>query len=199
MMDPSSVSTPPQRGQWKASGGLHQASGQPPLPPAVKVGGIAALGVLLIAAMLLGVLFGGGFAPRGSASPTPTPELILDPPIQVGAFVRGETESSQVPDATAQRIVHAAYKDGANEVLFIMTWPESDLTGRLDDAGIAAEAQEPTEEGDKTLCGTSVDSSLPGCGRVVKDTVLILISIQGTLTQPSLLAMLDEFESAVTP
>ena len=42
MMDPSSVSTPPQRGQWKASGGLHQASGQPPLPPAVKVGGIAA-------------------------------------------------------------------------------------------------------------------------------------------------------------
>lgn len=183
---------------WRASEPLHNDPSQPSIPAAVKIGGAAAIGILLIGALLIGVLLGGGFQPTAAGSTSPSPKLIMEPPVQIGAFVRGDVIASEVPAPGTKRIVHATYKDGANEVLLMMTWPEEDLGAPMEDAAIEA-APVDNAEGKDTRCGTSLDSSLPGCGRLVDSTALLVISIQGTLTESDVLKVLDEFERSVTP
>lgn len=160
---------------------------------------VAAAGpALLVVLLVLGGIIGGALGRSvGTTSPTPssspTPPYVMDPPIQVGDLVRGAVTESSGPAPENQRIVRADYSDGVNKVIFVMTWPEDDVSTYVADAGVEG-ANEVGRAG--TLCGTSLDTSLPACGRISQGTGLLLLAVTEHATA-ELATQLAAFEDAV--
>ncbi len=152
--------------------------------------------ILLIVGAFVGAALGRSAAvPEAvTSSPSPTPAFALEPPVQVGDLVRGEVTESSGPAPENQRIVRADYSDGANRLIFVMTWPEDDASAYVADAGVESVVQ----AGDGVLCGTSVDTSLPACGRVVDGTGLLLLAVTEQATA-DVAELLDEYTEAVAP
>lgn len=169
----------------------------PPEPPQRRQWWVAAAGpALLVLLLVLGGLVGGALgrsAVPKDPSPGPEPSFAVDPPVQVGDMVRGEVTESSGPAPENQRIVRADYSDGVNKVIFVMTWPEDDVDSYLADAGIEG----ASAIGAGTLCGTSVDTSLPACGRIAQQTGLLLLAVTEHATS-DVATLLGEFEAAVT-
>lgn len=149
--------------------------------------------VLLIVGALVGASLGRmSAAPASSSSPSPSPSFALEPPVQVGDLVRGEITESEGPAPDNQRIVRADYSDGANRMIFVMTWPVTDASAFVSDAGVEG----IVDSGGGTLCGTSIDTSLPACGRVLDGTGLLLLAVTEQATS-DVAALLTDFEAAV--
>lgn len=206
---PSPAHSDPDSPEWKSVGAPH--SERPPLPRAVKVGGFALLGLILIAAILIGVALGGGFggpSDGASSEPTRSPALTMDLPVQVGEYVRGEITTSQGPAPDNKRIARADYSDGENSVVLLLTFPEPDLGDFLEAAGIETGTDpsgSPSSDPSSTVnlprdvrCGTSVDTSQVACARVVDETGLLLATVTPQDTQ-RVEELLEEFQAAVTP
>lgn len=184
----------------------------PPLPRHIKWGGLGLLAVLVVAAVLIGVALGGGFG-SGNPGATASPGLIMDPPIQVGEYVRGRT-SSPDPGASpsADRQVSAEYSDGAASIVFMMVWPRDDLAKFMDDAGVKVGAEpsasasptaspEPSASGfqdPSILCGISADTNGIACAKLVDGTGVMVAGLSGQ-QEEEIAFLLDEFEQAVTP
>lgn len=208
--DPAKEST---TSGWRVVG-AHGTAPHPPLPPHVKWGGLGLLALLVAAAVLIGVALGGGFDRSGEhPGPTASPELIMDPPIQVGEYVRGRVSSAD-PQASAgsDRQVSADYSDGVASIVFLMVWPRDDLRGFMEDAGVEIGAEptpsssatpgvEPTVTGVRDagiVCGVSADTDGIACAKVVRDTGLMVAALSGQ-QEEEIAFLLEEFEQAVTP
>lgn len=199
---------------WRA---VESAVGpQPPLPPAVKWGGLGLLALVIVGAILIGIGLGGGFGQgEPSATTSPTPELAMDPPIQVGEYVRGRL-SSTGPTASngSNRQVGADYSDGTAGIFFLMVWPQSDLRQFMTDAGIDLAAAPTTpspasspatgspaateNSGDEVVCGVSQDTDGVACGKLVRGTGVMVAALDAQ-AEEEIRTLLDEFEQAVTP
>lgn len=183
--------------EWRpVAPGEHRA--RTPLPPAVKWGGLGILALLLVGAVLAGIAMGGGFAPADSPSPTPTPALAMEPPVQVGDFVRGELTESQGPAPAQQRIVRADYSDGAAKLVLLLTFPEHDVADFLLAAGIERPEAGEVVGLDGVACGVSADTTRPACGKVVDNTGLLVVSLTDT-GEAEVRELLSEFETSLTP
>ena len=90
--------------------------------------------------------------------------------------------------------MRADYSDGADKLIFVMTWPEEDLSAYVTDAGV----QSANEAEPGTLCGTSIDTTFTACGRIKEETALLLLAVTEQ-TEPAVLHLLGEFDAAVTP
>lgn len=191
--------------EWKAVGS-EAADARPPLPHHVRVGGLVALGLLLIVAVIAGIGLGGGFGPTSSSpSPSPTPELTMEPPLTLGSYVRGELKKSD--DGT---LTSADYSDGTASIVLIMRWPQSDVATFMGDAGFVASATpDPSPEASASesgepvdvICGSSKDYSAEttvGCGTVERDTGLMVVALSSQ-EEEEIRSLLTEFEQAVTP
>ncbi|HSO69923.1 MAG TPA: hypothetical protein VLQ67_09815 [Arachnia sp.] len=186
-----SSSPTPTRAAWTA---VSDDTTQPPAPWFGRLLGPAIAAALVVAGGLIGAGLGGATGSSESPTPAPSPKLTMDPPVQVGDLVRGDVTESGGPAPENQRIVRADYSDGVNKVIFVMTWPEEDAATYVADAGV----EDAAEVGGGTLCGLSVDTSLPACGRVTEETGLLLLAVTEHATQ-DLAVLLTEFQTAVTP
>lgn len=212
---PERAAEPTPSDDWRA---VDSAAGpHPPLPPAVKWGGLGLLALLLVGAILAGIGLGGGFGSGGSSSPEPTPELTMEPPIQVGDYVRGRLSTTE-PSASvgSTRQVGAEYSDGSVGIVFLMVWPKDDLTTFMTDAGIDLDAapatpapssspSEPatasasaTTAGGDIVCGVSQDTERVACGKLVRGTGVMVAALGGQVEE-EIRTLLGEFEQAVTP
>lgn len=187
-----SSSPTPTRAAWTA---VSDDTTQPAAPWWGRLLGPAIAAALVVAGGLIGAGLGGATGSSESPTPTPSPKLIMDPPVQVGDLVRGGVTESNGPAPENQRIVRADYSDGVNKVIFVMTWPEDDAVTYVADAGVEDAAE---VGGPGTLCGLSLDTSLPACGRVTEETGLLLLAVTEHSTH-DLAVLLTEFETAVTP
>jgi hypothetical protein len=170
-----------------------------PLPPAVKYGGLALLALLLVAAVLIGIALGGGFTPK-EPEPTkpPTPALSMEPPVQVGDFVRGDLATSEGPAPAHQRIVRADYSDGTNKLVLLLTFPETDVADFLAAAGVEHPEGGVVELLEGVSCGVSADTSRPACGKVVENTGILVVSLTDAEEQ-DVHTRLTEFADVLAP
>lgn len=199
---PDSANGEPTDSDWKAvedSG----AGSVPPLPQGVKFGGLALLAVLVIGAILLGIGLGGGFA--GGPAASPTPELKMEPPVQLGSYVRGALNTSDDGN-----LVSADYTDGTASIVLLMQWPQDDLSAFMSDAGFDG-APSPSATGQPSesaptviigsaLCGYSDEFSTDetiGCGTIVRDTGLMVVGLSEQAVE-EIRDLLDDFGQAVT-
>lgn len=203
----------PTTSDWKAVDRSGDGP-KPPLPSAVKWGGLALLAALSIAALVIGIALGGGFRrPEPTPSPTPSPELKMEAPIQVGDYVRGEVSSADpASSAESLRQVSANYSDGTASLLFMMVWPQSDLETFMSDAGVEATASPtPTPTGSpsasptasaspepQVLCGKAIDTDTLACGTIVRGTGLMVAALSDQ-EEEEIRGLLADFEQAVTP
>lgn len=159
------------------------------------VAGPIIVAVLMVVGGVVGASLGrsAGVPADVDHSASSSPTFVMDPPIQVGDLVRGEVTESSGPAPANQRIVRADYSDGANKFIFIMTWPEDSASTYVSDAGI----ENIVEVSAGTLCGTSVDTSLPACGLVSDGTGLLLLAVTEQDTA-AVASALRDFEAAVT-
>ncbi|MBK7822173.1 MAG: hypothetical protein IPJ61_14215 [Tessaracoccus sp.] len=170
-----------------------------PLPPAVKYGGLGLLALLIVAAVVIGIALGGGFTPEEpTPTPTPKPALLMDPPVQVGDFVRGELTTSEGPAPANQRIVRADYSDGTNKLVLLLTFPESDVADFLAAAGIEHPEGGVIELLEGVSCGVSADTTLPACGKVVDGTGILIVSLTDAEVG-DVRERLNDFTTALTP
>ena len=186
-----STPSPEEPGTWTPVP-ADQADAAQSAPRWSRLIGPAVAAALVVTGGLIGAGLGGlsGREPE----PEPSPTLSMDPPVQVGDFVRGEVTESTGPAPQNQRIVRADYSDGADKVIFVMTWPEDELTAYVADAGV--EGTSEVQPG--TLCGTSIDTSFWACGRIKDETGLLLLAVTDQ-EEPAIRALLREFDAAVTP
>ena len=187
-----STPSPEDPGTWTAVP-AGQADAQPPAPAWSRFLGPAVAAALVVTGGLIGAGL-GGLGGGSEPEPEPSPTLSMDPPVQVGEFVRGEVTESTGPAPENQRIVRADYSDGADKVIFVMAWPEEDLPTFVADAGV----QSAADAAAGTLCGTSVDTTFPACGRIKEETGLLLLAVTEQ-TESSVLELLGSFDAAVTP
>ena len=177
-------------------------SGSPPrrpLPPAVKYGGLALLALLLVAAVLIGIALGGGFtSPEPEPTKPPTPALSMEPPVQVGDFVRGSLTNSEGPAPDHQRIVRADYSDGSNKLVLLLTFPETDVADFLTAAGIEHPEGGVVDLIEGVSCGVSADTTRPACGKVVENTGILVVSLTEADEQ-DVRTHLTDFTTALTP
>jgi hypothetical protein len=177
-------------------------SGSPPrrpLPPAVKYGGLALLALLLVAAVLIGIALGGGFtSPEPEPTKPPTPALSMEPPVQVGDFVRGSLTNSEGPAPDHQRIVRADYSDGSNKLVLLLTFPETDVADFLTAAGIEHPEGGVVDLLEGVSCGVSADTTRPACGKVVENTGILVVSITDA-DEEDVRTHLTDFTTALTP
>jgi len=158
---------------------------KPPLPFGVKVGG-ALLGVGLIAvAAWAGIALGGG--PR-----EPEPLWPLEAPQQVGDYIVGGVTESPVPSDEGRSILRADYADGTSRVVLLMSRPETDLTEYLTNAGI----EDTAEAGEVAVCGTSVDTGLTVCARMVDETGILMVGLTEQ-DAATLAPLLNDFVNAL--
>jgi hypothetical protein len=175
-------------------------SGSPPrrpLPPAVKYGGLALLALLLVAAVLIGIALGGGFTPQ-EPEPTKPPALSMEPPVQVGDFVRGSLTNSEGPAPDHQRIVRADYSDGTDKLVLLLTFPETDVADFLTAAGIEHPEGGVVDLIEGVSCGVSADTTRPACGKVVENTGILVVSLTEADEQ-DVRTHLTDFTTALTP
>lgn len=194
--------------EWKPVDASAPAPHHPPLPRAVKIGGLAGLGVLLVAAILLGVALGGGFGdPEHTPSASASPALNMELPVQVGDYVRGDITTSQGPAPDNKRIARADYSDGEHSVVVLLTFPETDLPDFLSAAGVetdqASQSASPSPSASvvlppDVLCGPSLDTGKQACGRIVDNTGLLVATVTEQDEQ-AVEKLLEEFQQAVTP
>lgn len=206
---PGEPQSPPEVSDWRPAG--DSAAPHPPLPRHIKWGGLGLLAALVAAAVLVGVALGGGFGSKPEA--TASPELSMDPPVQVGEYVRGRTSSAN-PEASpsAGRQVSAEYSDGSASLVFLMVWPLEDLSKFMDDAGVQVGAEpsgspspsasvEPSASGfqdPSIVCGISADTNGVACAKLVHGTGVMVAGLSGQQAE-EVAYLLDEFEQAVTP
>ena len=185
-----SLTPPSDPSTWTAVAAEEPAA--PPQGPRwARLVGPAAAAALVVLGGIIGAGLGG--ATDGSApGASPSPKLSMEPPVQVGEFVRGGVTESSGPAPENQRIVRADYSDGADKLVFVMTWPEDDLTAYVADAGV----EETGEAMPGTICGTSVDSNFPACARITEETGLLLLAVTEQ-SEAAVLGMLGQFDAAV--
>lgn len=208
---PERASGPTPPDDWRAVDSAASPP-RPPLPPAVKWGGLGLLGLLIVGAILAGIGLGGGFGGGNpSATPSPTPELVMEPPIQVGEYVRGRLSTADPSASQAStRQTGADYSDGTVGIFFLMVWPQDDLATFMTDAGIelttASTTPSPSSspepsidvEPGNVVCGVSQDTDLVACGKLVRGTGVMVAALGGQ-AEEEIRTLLDEFEQAVTP
>lgn len=182
--------------QWRP---VAPSGDEPPtaLPKAVRYGGLGLLALLLVAAVLVGIALGGGFRAKEADPTSQAPALSLEPPVQVGDFVRGSLGSSEGPAPDHQRIVRADYSDGKNQLVLLLTFPESDVVDFLTAAGIEHPDGGVVTLLDGVSCGVSADTTLPACGKVVENTGILVVSLTDA-SEEDARARLDAFTDAVT-
>lgn len=189
----------PESREWRPVAPSEGARTKAPLPPAVKYGGLGFLVLLLVAAVLIGIALGGGFTPEEpEPTPTPQPALTMDPPVQVGDFVRGELSTSEGPAPAHQRIVRADYSDGTNKLVLLLTFPESDVADFLAAAGIEHPEGGVVELLEGVSCGVSADTTRPACGKVVDNTGILVVSLTDAEVQ-DVHTRLNDFVAALAP
>lgn len=169
---------------------------KPPVPAGVKIGGFV-LGIGLIGlAAWVGITL-------GEEPETPAPLWALEAPSQVGNYIVGGTIESPVPTDEGRSIVRATYADGASQVVLLMSRPETDLTEYLTNAGVenaaavdipeeteSTEGAEPAESPD--MCGTSVDTGLNVCARMVDETGILMVGLTSQSIE-TLAPLLNDF------
>lgn len=159
----------------------------PPLPLAVKIIGLLAGAGLIALAAWIGITLGEG----------PEPEEPLWPlfaPSQVGDYIAGAVTESPVPTDEERSILRASYADGQNRVALLMSRPETDLTAYLANAGV--EDTIPSGQNEEDLCGTSVDTGLMVCGRIVDETGILMVGLTEQ-DEDTLGPLLNEFIVAI--
>lgn len=162
----------------------------PPIPRAVKVGGIVAIAALLMVSGWIGLAL--GTPPTPSPSPTPTvKEWALQPPETVGKYVRGAVTTTEPVAAGGPTVTRADYADGTNSLYLILSRPETDIATYLADAGV-----ESTHEIASTSCGVSVDTNLPVCARIADKTAIMLVGVSNQ-TQATLASQVGDFYDAL--
>lgn len=212
---------------WKAVGHQDAATANhPPLPKAVKVGGLALLVVVLVTAVLVGLRLGGALEPE--PEPSPTPKLTMEPPVQLGSYVRGALNTSDDGN-----LVSADYTDGTASIVLLLQWPQDDLGAFMLDAGFRDSApsssatpsvtgtpsamltpsvsSSPSASGSPSpsgteatgvaLCGYSPefsDEETIGCATVTQDTGLMVVGLSNQ-AEEEIRGLLEDFEQAVTP
>ena len=162
----------------------------PSIPRAVKIIGIIIILVLLLLSVWLGLSLGKSAS--NTPEPTPTveePLWELEPPIQVGQLVRGDVKTTPKASEGDRDIVTTPYTDGVDKVILLLSRPEEDLGGYLEDAGVPI--SEPVEDSDGVKCGYSEDN-IPVCARVVDDTA---VGVAGLTEQDfdTLTSLVDSF------
>lgn len=184
---------PPPTDAWRAITPEESVGSTPPMPGWVKP--VLAVGAVLLASV--GGLVGANLGmpdepePLPSPSPSPTPAVAMEPPLVVDALVRGQASTSNGPAPANQQIVQADYTDGEHTVVFVMTWPEPDVTAFLENAGIGSPTETAPESG--TYCGVSEDTGQPACGEVVDEVGLLLVSVSDQ-SESAVAASLDRFK-----
>lgn len=161
--------------EWKAVAPSQEAGGAvPPMPGWVKpalVGGVLALA---LGAGLVGGYLG---SPDGALSPSPSvspsPPWPMEPPVVVGDYVRGQVSNGN--ETPGPQVAQADYTDGEHTVVLVMTWPEADVADFLTHAGIVDTVE--TAAGSDRYCGVSEDTGEAGCGEVVDEAGLLLVSV----------------------
>lgn len=186
-----SATSPTDPGTWTAVP-VDETRIPPSAPRWASLVGPAIAGALVLAGGLIGAGLGAASV-VSEPEPTPSPKLSMDPPVQVGEFVRGKVTESTGPAPESQRIVRADYSDGADKLIFVMTWPEENLADYVADAGVESVAE--VELG--TLCGMSLDTSFSACGRIKEDTGLLLLAVTEQ-SESAVLDILGRFDSAVS-
>lgn len=190
MTQPSGEPSPAD--DWKAVTPEEPSAGSPPpMPGWVKpalAGGVAAL---MLAGGLIGASLGTPDAPEPTPtpSPTPSPAFPMEPPVVVDGYVRGQSNNGD--GSSELQIAQADYTDGEETVVFVMTWPEPDVTEFLDNAGIATATEATPESG--RYCGVSEDTGEAACGEVVDEVGLLLVSVTDQ-SQATVSATLDRFK-----
>lgn len=158
------------------------AQRKPPMPTGVKIG-LAVVGALVIGiAAWIGVLLSSGDPEE------PPPLWPMEAPQQLGDYIVGSVTQSPVPTDEGRSILRANYADGKSRITLLMSRPEDNLGEYMINAGI----EDATGAGEDDLCGTSVDTGLAVCGRMVDSTGILLVGL--TQQDASTLApILDEF------
>jgi len=196
---PDAPSGEPADSDWRPVASPH-VEDKPPLPQAVKYGGLAALAVLIVGAVLVGIGLGGGFLGSPSAGQSATPPFTMEPPIQLGSYVRGTLKPSEDGHLTS-----ADYSDGTASIVVVLQWPQTDLDSFMGDAGF--ETPKPVTSTsplatpvDDLLCGLSdeySDEETVGCATIESDTGLMVVGLSNQ-DEEEIRGLLDQFEQSVT-
>ena len=158
---------------------------KPPLPLAVKIGGVVLIGVILVVAGWLGLSLGGGSTPDHSKLWT------VKPPVQIGDFVAKDVKDTSPTDHS--RLVGTAnYSDGTTKFVLVISRYEVSMPGIVENTGLV----NPVKVGNAT-CGTTVDTSLPACVRIVDFTGVLVAGLSGQDPE-ALVATLDTVTAALT-
>lgn len=179
---------------WKAVSPARPPEGStPPMPGWVKPVLALAVAALMLLAGLIGTRLGTPDPPEPtptpSPSPTPSPGFPMEPPMVVDGYVRGQSNNGD--EASDLQIAQADYTDGEDTVVFIMTWPETDVTAFLTNAGISTASETAPESG--RYCGTSEDTGELACGEVVNEVGLVLVSVTDQ-SRATVAGLLDRFK-----
>lgn len=173
MTQPSDQPSP--AGGWRAVPSDEAVGATPAMPEWVKPALAGGIAVLLLVAGLIGAGLGTPSAPEPTPVPSasPTPALVMEPPLIVDDFVRGQSNNNG-SDTIGQQVVQADYSDGEHSLVFVMTWPVTDLSSFLTDAGVTDPTETAPDSGQ--YCGTFEDTGQAACGEMVEDVGLILVS-----------------------
>ncbi|MDO5092281.1 MAG: hypothetical protein Q4D79_02490 [Propionibacteriaceae bacterium] len=158
---------------------------KPPLPLAVKIGGILLIGVVLVVAGWLGLSIGG------SGPPDHSNLWAVKPPIQIGDFVAKDVKDTSPADRS-RSVSTANYSDGTSKFVLVVSRYEVSMPGIVENTGLA----NPVKVGNAT-CGTTVDTNLPACVRIVDFTGVLVAGLSGQDPE-TLVTTLDSVTTALT-
>ncbi|HHT11701.1 MAG TPA: hypothetical protein GX013_00825 [Propionibacterium sp.] len=190
MTQPGGQPTPTD--DWKAVSPAQPPEGStPPMPPWVKPVLALTVAALMLLAGVIGARLGTPDPPEPTPtpSPTPSPAFPMEPPVMVDRYVRGQSNNGD--ETSDLRIAQADYTDGEDTVVFVMTWPETDVTTFLTNAGISTASETARESG--RYCGLSEDTGEVACGEVVHEVGLLLVSVTDQ-SRATISATLDRFK-----
>lgn len=142
-------------------------NGKPPIPMVVKLIGLGLVVVVLVLAALLGLWFAGGKPSTHAA------RWSTKPPVQIGNFVVGDVKDESSPNRS-QAVVTAQYSDGASKFVLVTSRSEISAPGFAESIGLT----NPTKVG-KSVCGTTADTNVPACLRIVDFTGILVAGLSG--------------------
>ncbi|NHB84938.1 hypothetical protein G7085_10860 [Tessaracoccus sp. HDW20] len=124
----------------------------------------------------------------------------MEPPIQLGSYVRGTLKPSDDGHLTS-----ADYSDGTASIVLVMQWPQNDLDSFMGDAGF--ESPQPVSSSSPVatptgnlLCGLSdeySDEETVGCATIERDTGLMVVGLSDQ-DEEEIRGLLEQFEQSVT-